>query len=93
MRECKDCIYAGTITLEGKVFCKKFKIKPPRDREECDAFRARKCRWCKHYRPDERFCGVIGYCENHKRATSVIDACADVECGTQRCMNGKEVKE
>jgi len=51
------------------------------------------CRWCKHYRPDERFRGIIGWCELHDRPTDVKSSCEDGEDGAQRWMNGKEVKE
>lgn len=51
------------------------------------------CRWCKYYRPDERFRGIIGWCELHDIATDVKSSCEDGEDGAQRWMNGKEVKE
>ena len=51
------------------------------------------CRKCKHYRPDERYKGVIGMCKKHNRPADVKSTCKDKEPGKQRWMSGKEVKK
>ena len=51
------------------------------------------CRFCKYYRPDERFKGVIGECEKHERVTDISNTCEAEEEGSQRWMNGEQVKE
>jgi len=51
------------------------------------------CRVCKYYRPDERFKGVIGECDKHDRVTDVSRGCEQMEEGSQKWMNGKQVKE
>lgn len=51
------------------------------------------CRFCKHYRPDERYRGVIGFCDISDNPTSVKDTCYDFEKGGQRWMNGERVEE
>lgn len=52
-----------------------------------------KCRRCKWYRPDERYKGVIGRCDKHKKVTHVSNTCEDAEEGAQHWMCGEEVKE
>lgn len=51
------------------------------------------CRWCKHYRPNEQYKGIIGWCMKHDKPTDVKSSCDDEEKGTQKWMCGKEVKE
>lgn len=52
------------------------------------------CRFCKSYRPDERYRGVIGDCVKHNVCRSVTDTCEDNEQGKQYWLiSGKEVKE
>ncbi len=52
------------------------------------------CRFCKSYRPDERYRGVIGKCEKHNVCKSISDTCEEVEDGEQYWLiSGKEVKE
>lgn len=50
-------------------------------------------RYCKDYRPDERYRGVIGWCDKHDAPAQIADTCEDMEEGTQRWMCGKEVEE
>ena len=51
------------------------------------------CRWCKYYRPDERYRGVIGYCDKTDSPAIVNGTCYDFEKGEQRWMNGERVEE
>ena len=50
------------------------------------------CRWCKHYRPDERYRGVIGMCAKKRTPTDVKSKCIDYKKGEQFWMNGEGVK-
>ena len=52
-----------------------------------------KCRWCKHYRPDERHNGVVGWCEVKDRPMAYNRTCDKIEQGTQKWMCGKGVVE
>ena len=51
------------------------------------------CRFCTYYRPDERYRGVIGFCDKYDEPKSVKDTCYDFEKGEQRWMNGERVEE
>lgn len=51
------------------------------------------CRYCRHYRPDERYRGVIGWCEKHDAPAQITDECEEAEKGKQYWLCGKEVKE
>lgn len=51
------------------------------------------CRFCKHYRPDERYRGVIGFCDMSDNPTSVKDTCYGFEKGEQRWLNGEREGE
>lgn len=55
--------------------------------------RSKICRYCKDYRPDERYRGVIGKCDKHGCPKQIADTCEDMEEGTQYWLNGEEVKE
>lgn len=52
-----------------------------------------KCRMCKNFRPDERYFGVVGWCERKQEPTAYDGTCDKYEEGKQRWLNGKEVKE
>ena len=52
-----------------------------------------KCRTCKSYHPDERYVGVVGWCEKKDEPTSYDKTCEGHEAGKQHWMCGKEVKE
>lgn len=52
-----------------------------------------KCRRCKWYRPDERYKGVIGWCDKDNHISETTNTCDGGEEGTQYWMYGKEVKE
>ncbi len=52
-----------------------------------------KCRWCKHYRPDERYNGVVGWCEVKDRPMAYNRTCDKIEQGTQKWLCGKVVVE
>jgi hypothetical protein len=52
-----------------------------------------KCRWCKHYMPDDRYNGCVGWCNVKDKPMSYDHECADAEQGTQHWLSGKEVKE
>ena len=51
------------------------------------------CRWCTHYHPNERYDGLIGWCDKHDRPADRSAKCEDHEEGPQTWMCGKEVKE
>lgn len=51
------------------------------------------CRFCTNYRPDERYRGVVGFCDKYDEPKSVKDTCYDFEKGEQRWMNGEVVEE
>lgn len=51
------------------------------------------CRWCKHYRPDERYNGVLGWCDKHDSPAIYDHECTEREEGTQYWLCGKEVTE
>lgn len=52
------------------------------------------CRFCKYYRPDARYQGVIGVCDaNTERLCSVKDECEKFEEGPQRWLQGGEVED
>lgn len=51
------------------------------------------CRYCTHYRPNERYRGIIGWCDKKDAPAQIADECEDMEEGTQRWMCGEEVKE
>jgi len=50
------------------------------------------CRYCKHYRPDERYRGVIGFCDKSDNPTSVKDTCHAFEQGEQKWLSGESVQ-
>ena len=52
-----------------------------------------KCRWCKHYMPDERYNGCVGWCIVKNRAISYDRTCDKLEEGKQHWLCGKEVTE
>lgn len=52
-----------------------------------------KCRMCKNFRPDERYFGVVGWCERKQEPTAYDGTCEKFEEGKQHWLNGKEVKE
>lgn len=52
-----------------------------------------KCRRCKYYQPDERYKGVIGWCNKRDGISEVTNTCEDAEEGKQYWMCGEEVKE
>ena len=52
-----------------------------------------KCRFCKHYRPDERYFGVVGWCDHNDKPSAYEDNCEAFEEGKQHWLCGKEVKE
>ena len=52
------------------------------------------CRFCKYYRPDARYQGVIGVCDaNTEQSRSVKDECEKFEEGPQRWLQGGEVED
>jgi hypothetical protein len=52
-----------------------------------------KCRFCKYYRPDERYFGVVGWCDHNDKPSAYEDNCEAFEEGKQHWLCGKEVKE
>lgn len=52
-----------------------------------------KCRWCKHYMPDDRYNGCVGWCNVKDKPMSYDHECADAEKGTQHWLSGKVVVE
>ena len=51
------------------------------------------CKFCKYYRPDERYKGVVGWCDKYDSASDIEYDCCDFKEGKQKWMNGEEVKE
>ena len=51
------------------------------------------CRWCKYYRPDERYRGVMGWCDRHDSPAVIDSTCEDMTEGAQKWLCGEEVKE
>lgn len=52
-----------------------------------------RCRHCKHYMPDERYNGVVGWCTVKDKPMSYDRTCDNREEGTQHTLTGKVVKE
>ena len=50
-----------------------------------------RCRFCRYYRPDEKYDGLIGWCDKHDRPADRSARCDDLEKGAQRWMSGEEV--
>lgn len=51
------------------------------------------CRSCRKYRPDARYKGIIGMCEETSKTTEVGAICGSYERGRQKWLQGEEVEE
>ena len=51
------------------------------------------CRFCKHYQPDERYFGVVGWCKVNDKPSGYDQTCKNMEEGKQYWLCGKEVRE
>ena len=51
------------------------------------------CRWRKHYMPDERYEGKVGWCIVKDKPSTYIDTCEKMAEGKQHWLSGKEVIE
>lgn len=51
------------------------------------------CRWCKHYMPDDRYNGCVGWCNKKDSPQTYNHECTEAEEGKQHWLSGKEVTE